>query len=83
VRRKVVVEGAINWANEDAVRGDLGGARGVLAAVFRALLTAGSKSFTHMITAIERYEALLRLLLQETGPEVGLAMVFFCLGGGI
>jgi hypothetical protein len=37
---------------------------------FRALLVAGAKSFTHMITALERYHGLLAGLLAAAGPAV-------------
>lgn len=48
----------------------LGGATGVLRAITNALLVAGSKSFTHMITALERYLPTLESLLAEAGPAV-------------
>ena len=38
--------------------------------VLRALLVAGSKSFTHMITALERYDELLMRLLADAGAAV-------------
>ena len=38
--------------------------------VLRALLVAGAKSFTHMITALERYCLVLQTLLAQAGAEV-------------
>ncbi len=36
----------------------------------RGLLVAGSKSFTHTLVALERYQALLQTLLELAGPQV-------------
>lgn len=52
------------------LREELGGAAGVLRAIVTALLVAGAKSFTHMITALERYGPVLDSLLRESGPAV-------------
>jgi hypothetical protein len=52
------------------LREELGGAAGVLRAIVSALLVAGAKSFTHMITALERYGPVLDALLREAGPAV-------------
>ena len=38
--------------------------------VLRALMVAGSKSFTHMLLALERFDNLLTTLLAETGERV-------------
>lgn len=56
------------------LREELGGAAGVLRAITNALLVAGSKSFTHMITALERYLPTLESLLAEAGPAVSLLL---------
>jgi hypothetical protein len=71
VKHKVVSEGVLAWVEEERLRGELGGSVGVLRMMLRALLVAGAKSFTHMITALERYSTALHTLLQEAGPEVG------------
>ena len=70
VKHKVVAEGVLAWVAEQGLAGELGGAVGVLVMAFRALLVAGAKSFTHMITALERYHGLLADLLAAAGPEV-------------
>ncbi len=52
------------------MRAELGGVVGVIRAVATGLLVAGAKSFTHMITFVERYGAVLDGLLREAGPPV-------------
>lgn len=69
VRHKVVGEGVLEWVEEERLREELGGSVGVLRMMLRGYLVAGAKSFTHMITALERYCATLQALLQETGHE--------------
>lgn len=71
VKHKVVSEGVLAWMEEERLKAELGGSLGVLRMALRALLVAGAKSFTHMITALERYCMTLQSLLQETGFEVG------------
>lgn len=63
-------EGVLEWVEEEGLRQELGGPLGVLRMLLRGYLTAGAKSFTHMITALERYCATLHALLHETGHEV-------------
>lgn len=70
VKHKVMSEGILAWIAEQGLEGELGGPQGVLRMVLRALLVAGSKSFTHMITALERYCLILQTLLAQTGPQV-------------
>ena len=70
VKHKVTSEGILAWVAEQSLEGELGGAQGVLRMVLRALLVAGAKSFTHMITALERYCLVLQTLLAQTGPQV-------------
>ena len=59
------------WIEEQNLRAELGGVVGVIRAVVTGLLVAGAKSFTHMITFVERYGAVLDGLLREAGPPVG------------
>lgn len=63
-------EGILAWIAEQGLEGELGGPQGVLRMVLRALLVAGAKSFTHMITALERYCLVLQTMLAQTGPQV-------------
>ena len=63
-------EGILAWVAEQNLEAELGGSQGVLRMVLRALLVAGAKSFTHMITALERYCHVLQTLLAQTGPQV-------------
>ena len=63
-------EGILAWVAEQNLEAELGGGQGVLRMVLRALLVAGAKSFTHMITALERYCLVLQTLLAQTGPQV-------------
>jgi nuclear cap-binding protein subunit 1 len=70
VKHKVMSEGILAWISEQGLQAELGGQQGVLRMVLRALLVAGAKSFTHMITALERYCLVLQTLLAETGPQV-------------
>lgn len=70
VRRKEAAPSLLAWAEEPALAAELGGPAGVAACVLRALLVAGAKSFTHMLIALERYQAALVLLLAAAGPEV-------------
>ncbi len=69
VRHKVVSEGVLEWVEEEQLRQELGGGLGVLRMLLRGYLVAGAKSFTHMITALERYCTTLQALLHETGHE--------------
>ena len=70
VKHKVMSEGVLAWIGEQGLEGELGGPGGVLSMVLRALLVAGAKSFTHMITALERYCLVLQTLLAQAGAEV-------------
>jgi len=66
VRGKVPAEGMLEWIQEQRLADELG-PLGLLGMVLRVLLVAGSKSFTHTLIALERYEDVLRhLLAQET-----------------
>ncbi len=58
------------WVEEQNLRSELGGVVGVIRAVATGLLVAGAKSFTHMITFVERYGAVLDGLLREAGTQV-------------
>ena len=70
VKHKVTSEGILAWVAEQSLEAELGGGQGVLRMVLRALLVAGAKSFTHMITALERYCLVLQTLLAQTGSQV-------------
>lgn len=63
-------EGILAWLAEQDLGAELGGSEGVLRMLLRVLLVAGAKSFTHMITALERYSLVLQTLLAQTGPQV-------------
>lgn len=58
------------WVEGGDLVAAVGGPAGACATVARALLVAGSKSFTHTVIALERYQPLLEHLLQEAGGEV-------------
>ena len=63
--------GVTQWIEEQKLRAELGGIAGVIRTVATGLLVAGAKSFTHMITFVERYGAVLDGLLREAGTQVG------------
>ena len=63
--------------------GRLGGALGVLRCWARCLLVAGAKSYTHMVTALERYYGPLKNAVDAAGLEVGGGSGSFWLQGGI
>ena len=69
VRRKTPAAGLTEWVEASPTATALGGptSPAVVSAVVRGLLTAGSKSFTHMITALERYVEAVGPLLDQTG----------------
>ncbi|KAK9820118.1 hypothetical protein WJX72_006327 [[Myrmecia] bisecta] len=75
VRRKVMTEGMLQWIDDQKLREELGGDVGLLRMVGRTLMVAGAKSFTHMITALERYYDLLTPLLVQTGLEGEVALI--------
>lgn len=51
------------------MREALGDQLSFLRALFRALLAAGSKTYTHTCVMLERYSPLLQPLLEEAGHE--------------
>jgi hypothetical protein len=53
------------------VEARLGGALGMLRCWGRCLLVAGSKSYTHMVIALERYYGPLKNAVDAAGAEVG------------
>ena len=69
VRRKTPAAGLTEWVESSPTATALGGpsSPAVVSAVVRGLLTAGSKSFTHMITALERYVEAVGPLLDAAG----------------
>ena len=67
-RRKASPAALTEWAAADPVAVALGGAPAVARALVRGLLTAGAKSFTHMITALERYMDTLGPVIGGAGP---------------
>ncbi len=69
VRDKMPAPDLHAWLNEHGVP-RVGSPTGVLRGLVRALLTAGSKSFTHMVVVVERYHAVLVAAAQEAGDEV-------------
>ena len=70
MRSKKTPEEVLQWAADNKLEEDLGGKVGLLKMVLRGLLVAGSKSFTHMLIALERYDDLLTSLLAQTGEKV-------------
>ena len=70
VKEKKSTEEALQWVAQHGLEEELGGKLGVLRMVLRALMVAGSKSFTHMLLALERFDNLLTALLAETGERV-------------
>jgi hypothetical protein len=69
VKEKQTAPELLAWARGPGPAAELGGAAGAAAALLRALLVAGAKSFTHMLIALERYHDALAPLLAEAGPE--------------
>lgn len=67
----------MEWIAAKDLEEQLGGKVGVLRMVVRGLLVAGSKSFTHMLIALERYDSLLTSLLEDAGERVRLAFFPF------
>ncbi len=69
IRSKKQADELQAWLDEQDAGGtlseELGGALGVLRALGRAILVAGSKSYTHMVIALERYYP---LLVSHAGP---------------
>lgn len=70
IKGKVGHEALRAWIEGGDLVAAVGGPAGACATVARALLVAGSKSFTHTVIALERYQPLLEHLLQEAGAEV-------------
>ena len=70
VKRKAIGEDVAAWLEDGDLLTRLGGAAEACAAAARGLLTAGAKSFTHTLVALERYQAVLQSLLTRAGPEV-------------
>jgi len=75
VREKTPPEGIDKWVADNGLEEVLEGKLGVLRMMIKCLLTAGAKSYTHMIIALERYYGPLALLVKETGIEGETAMV--------
>ncbi len=69
VKEKQTAPELLAWARGPGLAAELGDAAGAAAALLRALLVAGAKSFTHMLIALERYHDALAPLLAEAGPE--------------
>ena len=70
VRDKRTPQEVLQWAKDKKLEDELDGQLGFLKVVLRGLLIAGSKSFTHMLIALERYDDLLTNLLSQTGEQV-------------
>ena len=70
VKQKVMSEGILAWIEEHDLSAELESDQGLLRMVLRTLLVAGAKSFTHMITALERYCHVMQTLLAQAGPQV-------------
>lgn len=71
VKAKKDAEELLEWVRTSTMEEELLGKVGVLRAAMRGLMVAGSKSFTHMLIALERYDSLLTALLQDAGERVG------------
>ena len=70
VRQKMNSEDCLQWTIESGMAAELGGFTGVLRAILAGLLIAGSKSFTHMLLALERYDDLFTGLLKASDGKV-------------
>lgn len=70
MRDKRTPEEVFQWAKDKKLEDELDGKLGFLRIALRGLLIAGSKSFTHMLIALERYDDLLTNLLSQTGEQV-------------
>lgn len=70
VKAKKTPEELLKWFSENKVEEEVDGKVGLLRISLRGLLAAGSKSFTHMLIALERYDDLLSQLLAGTGEQV-------------
>lgn len=70
MKQKRNSEECLQWIENSEIEKELGSKVGVLRAIVVGLLTAGSKSFTHMLIALERYDNLLNSLVEATGHEV-------------
>lgn len=75
VRSKATPEELDSWQAEEDLAGRLGGALGVLRCWARCLLVAGAKSYTHMVTALERYYGPLKNAVDAAGLEVSEGML--------
>ena len=69
VKQKKTAEQVENWMSESGMKQELGSATALVRASLAGLLTAGSKSFTHMLLALERYDDLLIHLLDDAKDE--------------
>ena len=69
VRLKTPSNAMLAWMREGEQE-QLQSAKGRLHIAAKTILTAGAKSLTHTSTYVERYQALLRELLADVGPEV-------------
>ena len=76
--KQTLFAGVTEWIEEQNLRAELGGVVGVIHAVATGLLVAGAKSFTHMITFVERYGTVLDGLLREAGPPVSCPRCTHC-----
>ena len=72
MRAKRTPEEVLQWAADKKIEDEVGGKLGLLRMVLRGTLVAGSKSFTHMLIALERYDDLLTNVLSGLGEEVRL-----------
>ena len=70
MRAKKGADELLEWMQSSGMEEELSGKVGMLRAVMRGLMVAGSKSFTHMLIALERYDSLLKGLLDDTGERV-------------
>ncbi|KAG1677554.1 hypothetical protein FOA52_014452 [Chlamydomonas sp. UWO 241] len=70
LRAKASCQDALRWLRERVGgEGDAESARKMLRAAMLALLSAGSKSPSHLNAALERYDGLLEMILAECGGE--------------
>jgi len=75
VRAKTSAQDLDDWIKAKELEQVLGGKIGVLRMLSRCLLVAGAKSYSHLVTAIERYHGPLSLLVNEIGMEGQIALV--------
>ena len=74
VRSKAAAEELDAWVVENDLNAVLGSPLAVVRALARCLLTAGAKSYTHMVIALERYYGPLKTRVDALGTQASLLL---------